>query len=114
MGAKHTPGPWIGKLEADEWDVIGPTGGVCLTYEAIGAAGRPYPIAFVVQCDHRVYRDGDAELSANVSLILAAPLMRKALLAVREACSDLDTDAVLPGAVGELVEAALAPMGELS
>lgn len=114
MAAKHTPGPWVGKLDADDWDVSGPTGGICMTYEAIGAPGRAYPIAFVVQCARRAYRDGDAELSANVGLILAAPLMRKALLAVRAACRDPDTDTALPSAVGEAVEAALAAMGERS
>ncbi|MGW5957071.1 hypothetical protein [Methylorubrum thiocyanatum] len=56
-----------------------------------------------------------AKAAAEIARTLnVAPLAAKALLAVREACSDLDTDAVLPGAVGELVETALAAMGERS
>jgi hypothetical protein len=47
-----------------------------------------------------------------VSIINAAPLTAKALLAVRDACRDPDTDTAMPRATGELVEAALAAMGE--
>ncbi|MGE7153118.1 hypothetical protein ACQKJ1_05190 [Methylorubrum rhodesianum] len=49
-----------------------------------------------------------------VSIINAAPLAAKALIAVRAACRDPDTDTALPSAVGEAVEAALAMMGERS
>ena len=112
MAAKHTPGPWKGQFDAEEWSVDGPRFGVCMTYEAIGCAGRTYPIAFVVQYDERAYRDGDAELDANVRLITAGPLMREALLAVRADCRDPDTDTSLARATGELVDAALAAMGE--
>ena len=49
-----------------------------------------------------------------VRIINAAPLTAKALLAVRDACRDPDTDTAMPSAVGEAVEAALAAMGERS
>ncbi|MDV2987054.1 UNVERIFIED_CONTAM: hypothetical protein Q9R58_22350 [Methylobacteriaceae bacterium AG10] len=52
-----------------------------------------------------------AEVRAALSAMAAA---RKALLAVRAACRDPDTDTALPSATGELVEAALAAMGERS
>lgn len=52
---------------------------------------------------------------ADVRAALSAlPAARKALLAVRAACRDPDTDTALPSAVGEEVEAALALMGERS
>lgn len=44
--------------------------------------------------------------------VAAMPVARKALLAVRDACRDPDTDTALPSAVGEAVETALAAMGE--
>ncbi|ACK81193.1 hypothetical protein [Methylorubrum extorquens] len=56
-------------------------------------------------------RDAAADL---VRALNAFPLMAKALLAVRDACRDPDTDTAMPSAVGELVEAALAAMGERS
>jgi hypothetical protein len=49
-----------------------------------------------------------------VRFINAAPITAKALLAVRAACRDPDTDTAMPSAVGELVVAALAAMGERS
>ena len=56
-----------------------------------------------------------AEIAADVVQVLnARSLARKALLAVRAACRDDDTDTALPSAVGEAVEAALAAMGERS
>ncbi|AWI89256.1 hypothetical protein C0214_13900 [Methylobacterium sp. DM1] len=56
-------------------------------------------------------RDAAADL---VRALNAFPVMAKALLAVRAACRDPDTDTALPIATGELVEAALAAMGERS
>ncbi|KQO92016.1 hypothetical protein ASF33_17655 [Methylobacterium sp. Leaf92] len=47
-----------------------------------------------------------------VRALNAFPLMAKALLAVRDACRDPDTDTAMPSAVGKGVEAALAAMGE--
>ncbi len=56
-----------------------------------------------------------AEIAADVVQALNAhAAARKALLAVRAACRDTDTDTVLPSAVGEDVEAALTAMGERS
>lgn len=52
-----------------------------------------------------------AEIARTLNV---APLAAKALLAVRAACRDPDTDTALPSAVGEAVEAALAAMGERS
>lgn len=49
-----------------------------------------------------------------VRTVNAAPVAAQALLAVRAACRDPDTDTALPSAVGEAVEAALAAMGERS
>jgi len=114
MAAKHTPGPWKGQFDAEEWSVDGPIEGRALSFEAVGSDARPYPIAIVVQQDKRGIGDGDDELDANIRLIAAAPLALKALLAVRAACRDPDTDTALPSAVGEEVEAALAAMGERS
>ncbi|MCP1557814.1 UNVERIFIED_ORG: hypothetical protein M2438_001898 [Methylobacterium sp. SuP10 SLI 274] len=56
-------------------------------------------------------RDAAADL---VRALNAFPAMGKALLAVRDACRDPDTDTAMPSAVGELVVAALAAMGERS
>ncbi|GEL42298.1 hypothetical protein MEX01_28890 [Methylorubrum extorquens] len=114
MASKHTPGPWKGQFEAEDWTVDGPFEGRSLSFEAIGTDARPYPIAIVVQQDKRGIGDGDDELDANIRLIAAAPLALKALLAVRDACRDPDTDTAMPSAVGELVVAALAAMGERS
>ena len=44
----------------------------------------------------------------------AYPVTAEALLAVRAACRDPDTDTAMPRVTGELVEAALAAMGERS
>lgn len=56
-----------------------------------------------------------AEIAADVVQALNAHgSARKALLAVRAACRDPDTDTALPNAVGEEVEAALVAMGERS
>lgn len=56
-----------------------------------------------------------AEIAADVVQALNAHgAARKALLAVRSACRNPDTDTALPSAVGEEVEAALAAMGERS
>ncbi|UYW32475.1 hypothetical protein [Methylorubrum extorquens] len=56
-----------------------------------------------------------AEIAAEVVQALNAhgPAL-KALRAVRQACRDPDTDTAMPIATGELVEAALAAMGERS
>lgn len=56
-----------------------------------------------------------AEIAADVVQALNAhgPAL-KALRAVRDACRDPDTDTAMPSATGELVEAALAAMGERS
>ncbi|CAO4186170.1 hypothetical protein CLBKND_04894 [Methylorubrum aminovorans] len=64
----------------------------------------------------RVMADmSSAEIAADVLQALNAHgAARKALLAVRAACRDPDTDTALPIATGELVEAALAAMGERS
>ena len=56
-------------------------------------------------------RDAAADL---VRALNAFPAMAKALLAVRAACRDPDTDTAMPSATGKLVEAALAAMGERS
>ncbi|MEN3212277.1 hypothetical protein PUR23_19900 [Methylorubrum populi] len=114
MRAGHTPGPWRAQFDAEEWSVDGPFEGRSLSFEAVGCDARAYPIAIVIQQDGRGIGDGDAELDANIALIAAAPLMRKALLAVRADCRDPDTDTGLAPATGELVEAALAAMGERS
>jgi hypothetical protein len=61
--------------------------------------------------------DGPLCVEAAADLVRALnafPAMGKALLAVRDACRDPDTDTAMPSAVGELVVAALAAMGERS
>ncbi|ACK82496.1 hypothetical protein [Methylorubrum extorquens] len=59
--------------------------------------------------------DGSPELAeAIVRAAHALPSACKALKAVRDACRDPDTDTAMPSAVGELVVAALAAMGERS
>lgn len=56
-----------------------------------------------------------AKAAADIVRTLnAAPVATKALFAVRAACRDPDTGTALPIAAGELVEAALAAMGERS
>ncbi len=115
MAAKHTPGPWV----------VHPHGSLCVVVPA-GHAARPIggaendaiDLATYAQeicaVEHPDRHRPAAETRANALLIAAAPLMRQALLAVRAACRDPDTDTVLPSATGELVEAALAAMGERS
>ena len=91
MAAKHTPGPWV--VAAEQPTLI-------RTERGIGIADT-FGNTILAQ-----------EQAANARLIAAAPLMRKALLAVRAACHDPDTDTALPSAVGKAVEAALTQMGE--
>ncbi|WP_152278117.1 hypothetical protein [Methylorubrum populi] len=56
-----------------------------------------------------------AKVAAEIArLINAAPIVTGALKAVRADCRDPDTDTGLAPATGELVEAALAAMGERS
>ncbi|WP_342152385.1 hypothetical protein [Methylorubrum sp. SB2] len=56
-----------------------------------------------------------AEIAADVSRTLdARSAVLKALRAVRSDCRDPDTDTALAPATGELVEAALAAMGDRS
>ena len=96
MAAHHTPGPWR--------VTVSNRGTLCVV------SGDAWV------CGELSNGNGEdpAESQANALLIAAAPLMREALLAVRAACRDPDTDTALPGSVGEAVEAALAAMGERS
>lgn len=80
--------------------------------------GRPATDAAIIFAgDIDITFDGEGS-PALAEAIVAAALSyegaRKALLAVRAACRDPDTDTALPSAVGEEVEAALALMGERS
>ncbi|MBA9070277.1 hypothetical protein FHR71_004043 [Methylobacterium sp. RAS18] len=95
MVAKHTPGPW----SAEGPDPFGDYNIHCPAERAV--------VATVIS-NLRLLE----EVAANARLIAAAPLALKALLAVRDACRDPDTDTAMPRATGELVEAALAAMGE--
>lgn len=96
MAAHHTPGPWRVSVSN--------RGTLCVVSSDTWICGE--------------LSNGNSEdttqTRANALLIAAAPLMREALLAVRAACRDPDTDTALPIATGELVEAALAAMGERS
>lgn len=80
--------------------------------------GRPATDAAIIFAGNiDITFDGEGS-PALAEVIVAAALSfegaRKALLAVRAACRDPDTDTALPIAAGELVEAALAAMGERS
>lgn len=112
MAAKHTPGPWVVHPLSSTGLVVPaghaerPVGGA--VDEAVDLARYAQEICSVPYPDRH---KSAAETRANALLIAAAPLMLEALLAVRAACRDPDTDTALPNATGELVEAALAAMG---
>lgn len=73
--------------------------------------------AIIFAGDIDITFDGEGSPALAEAIVRAAQAhdsARKALLAVRAACRDPDTDTALPSAVGEAVEAALAAMGERS
>ncbi|KQQ04500.1 hypothetical protein ASF56_12170 [Methylobacterium sp. Leaf122] len=78
--------------------------------------GRPATDAAIIFAgDIDITFDGEgspALAEAIVTAALSFDAARAALLAVRAACRDPDTDTAMPSATGELVEAALAAMGE--
>lgn len=71
MSAKHTPGPWIGFIDPNSFDIL--------------AAGRPGMIA---SCPRGDGHDADA----NARLIAAAPDMLAALYKIAQGGSIVCTD----------------------
>ncbi|APX84604.1 hypothetical protein BV511_07705 [Methylorubrum extorquens] len=80
-----------------------------------GTPATDTAIIFAGDIDITFNGEGSPALAeAIVAAALSFDAARKALLAVRDACRDPDTDTAMPSAVGKGVEAALAAMGERS